>query len=97
MPPPMIARWPSFRCPSWRFRWLAFELPFSEPKLHVLLTRRLTEVDPGAWPKLRGIITSPDARLSLKLPNGVHLKLIVSNNLPRPAPKQDARYSTCRR
>src|ERR1051325_11304800 len=38
----------------------------------------LTVVELGPSPKLRGIITSPGANVSLKLPNGVHLMFTVS-------------------
>src|ERR1044072_4587640 len=38
----------------------------------------LTVVELGPSPKLRGIITSPGANVSLKLPYGVHLMLTVS-------------------
>src|SRR5689334_14757849 len=77
MPPPMIVRCPSLR---W-FCWPAFAPP-SEPKLHVLLTRRFTVVDPGPSPKLRGIIAAPGAYVSRKLPNGVHLTIALEQSAP---------------
>src|ERR1044072_5404795 len=43
------------------------------PKANARLIRRLTTNDPGACPKLRGMIVSPGSGVRLKLPKRVHL------------------------
>src|SRR6266545_1703792 len=52
-PPPRCPVWP---WPSWPD---AADAEGIEPKLQVLLTRMLTETNPGPSPKLRGINASP--------------------------------------